>query len=58
VQRVTRAWNAWLAADGPERRRRYRAYEQALAEEERDAAQVERMLQLAEAGHQAESDDG
>ena len=31
-----------------------RAYEQALAEEERAAAQVERMLQLAESGHVAQ----
>jgi hypothetical protein len=49
AQRVTRAWNAWLAADRPERGGRYRAYEEALAEEERAAARVERMLELAAA---------
>ena len=58
AQRVTRAWNAWLAAEVPERGGRYRAYEEALAEEERAAAQVERTLQLATAGPRAESDDG
>ena len=58
AQRVTRTWNAWLAAEVPERGGRYRAYEEALAEEERAAAQVERMLQLATAGPRAESDDG
>jgi hypothetical protein len=47
AQRVTRAWNAWLAADRPERGGRYRADEEALAEEERAAARVERMLQFA-----------
>jgi hypothetical protein len=57
AQRVTRAWNAWLAAEVPQRGGRYRAYQEALAEEERAAAQVERTLQLA-AGQQAESDDG
>jgi hypothetical protein len=39
--------NAWLAADRPERGGRYRAYEEALAEGERAAARVERMLQFA-----------
>jgi hypothetical protein len=36
-----------LAADRPERGGRYRAYEEALAEEERAAARVERLLQFA-----------
>ena len=54
AQRVTRAWDAWLAADRPERGLRYQVYEEALAEEERAAAQVERMLQLADAGREAE----
>ena len=57
AQRVTRAWNAWLAADVPERGWRYRAYEEALAEEEQAAAQVERMLQLAAAEQKGVSDD-
>jgi hypothetical protein len=53
AQRVKRTWNAWLAADRPERGRRYRDYEEALAKEEQAAAQVERVLQLAEAGQRA-----
>jgi hypothetical protein len=53
AQRVTRAWSAWLAADGPDRGWRYRAFEEALAEEERAAAEVERVLQLVEAASAA-----
>ena len=34
AQRVTRAWNAWLAADRPERGERYR---RALSREDRQA---------------------
>ena len=45
AQRVNRAWNAWLAADGAERALRYRAYVAALDAEEGAAAEVERMLQ-------------
>ena len=56
AQRVTRAWNAWLAADRPARGWCYDDYEEALAEEERAAAQFERMLQLAKAAQQADSD--
>ncbi len=58
AQRVTRPWNAWLAADRPERGWRYRAYEEALADEERAAAQVERTHQVAVAEQQAQSCDG
>ena len=50
AQRVTRAWNAWLAADRRDRGVRYRAFVAALADEERAAAEVERMIDLAEAG--------
>lgn len=56
AQQVTRAWNAWIAAEGRERssgetddgRERYRAFVSALAEEERAAAEIERMLRPAE----------
>jgi len=58
AQRVARAWQAWLAADRSERASHYRAYEEALAAEERAAAQVERMFQLAAVGQQPESDGG
>jgi hypothetical protein len=44
AQRVTRAWNAWLAAEGRDRDARYSDYEAALAAEELAAAKVERML--------------
>lgn len=47
AQRVTRAWNAWLAAERRDRSVRYRAFVAALAEEERAAAEVERMIDLA-----------
>jgi hypothetical protein len=49
AQRVTRAWNAWLAAESGDRGVRYRAFVAALGEEERAAAEVERMVQLPEA---------
>ena len=49
AQRVTRAWNGWLAADGRDRAIRYRVFVAALADEERAAAEVERMVDLAEA---------
>ena len=51
AQRVTRAWNAWLAAESRDRGVRYGAFVAALADEERAAAEVERMIGLAEAGH-------
>jgi hypothetical protein len=44
AQKVTRAWNAWLAADGRDRAARYTDYAAALAAEELAAARVERML--------------
>ena len=49
AQRVTRAWNAWLAAESRDRAVRYRAFVAALADEERAAAEVERMVDLADA---------
>jgi heme oxygenase len=49
AQRVTRAWNAWLAADHRDRGVRYRAFVAALADEERAATEVERMIELADA---------
>ena len=44
AQRVSRAWNEWLAADGRDRLELYRRYVGALAEEERAAAALERVL--------------
>ena len=49
AQRVTRAWNAWLAAETRDRAIRYRVLVAALADEERAAAEVERMVGLADA---------
>ena len=49
AQRVTRAWNAWLAAESRDRDVRYRAFVAALGDEERAAAEVERMVELPEA---------
>ena len=46
AQRVTRAWNAWLAADGDDRVIRYGVFVAALGEEKRAAAGVERMVEL------------
>ena len=43
AQRVTREWNAWLAAEGHERRGRYHTFVSALADEERAAAEIQRM---------------
>jgi hypothetical protein len=50
AQRVTRAWNAWLAAETRDRAIRYRVFVAALADEETAAAEVERMVDLADAG--------
>ena len=50
AQRVTRAWNAWLAAESRDRALRYHVFVAALADEERAAAEVERMVDLADAG--------
>ena len=44
AQKVTRAWNAWLAAEARERSIRYRAYVAALADEELAAARLEQIL--------------
>jgi hypothetical protein len=49
AQRVTRAWNAWLAAETRDRAIRYRVFVAALADEETAAAEVERMVDLADA---------
>ena len=46
AQRVARAWNGWLAAESRDREVRYRAFVAALGEEERAAAEVERMVEL------------
>jgi hypothetical protein len=45
AQRVTRAWNSWLAADHADRRDRYLAYVSALADEELRAAEVQSLIQ-------------
>jgi len=50
AQRVTRAWNAWLAAESRDRAIRYSVFVAALADEERAAAEVERMVDLADVG--------
>ena len=50
AQRVTRAWNAWLAAEAGDRSARYRAFVEALADEERAAMEIERMIGLADPG--------
>ena len=50
AQRVTRAWNAWLAAERRDRGMRYRAFVAALADEERAAAEVERMIDARRSG--------
>lgn len=49
AQRVTRAWNSWLAADSRDRNVRYRAFVAALGDEERAAAEVERLVELPQA---------
>jgi predicted TIM-barrel fold metal-dependent hydrolase len=46
AQRVTRAWNSWLAAESRDRDVRYCAFVAALGDEERAAAEVERMVEL------------
>ena len=50
AQRVTRAWNAWLAAETRDRPIRYRVFVAALADEETAAAEIERMVDLGDAG--------
>ncbi len=48
AQRVTRAWNAWLAAERRDRGVRYRAFVAALADEDRAAAELQRRIELSE----------
>lgn len=50
AQRVTRAWNAWLAADSRDRAIRYRVFVAALADEETTALELERISGLPQAG--------
>ena len=50
AQRVTRAWNAWLAAERRDRSARYRMFLVALADEESAAVEVERVTDLPDAG--------
>ena len=50
AQGVTRAWNAWLAAEPSERGLRYRVLVAALAGEESAAAELKRMIDFAK-GH-------
>jgi hypothetical protein len=47
AQKVTRAWHEWLAADGRHRAAFYRRYISALTEEERAAAELELIINLA-----------
>jgi hypothetical protein len=42
TKRVSRAWNAWLAAEGRRRAQAYAAYLDALAQEELAAARMQR----------------
>jgi phosphoenolpyruvate synthase/pyruvate phosphate dikinase len=49
AQRVTRAWNAWRAAENRDRAIRYRVLMAALGDEEKSAADVQRMVDLANA---------
>jgi hypothetical protein len=57
AQRVTRAWIAWLAAESSDRAIRYRVLVAALADEERAAMEVERMVDLADAGKRVTTTD-
>ena len=57
AQRVTRAWNAWLAAERRDRGERYRTFLVALADEDRAAVEVERMIDLPDAGRCAATID-
>jgi hypothetical protein len=47
-QRVLRTWHAWQAAAARDKPERYRAYLQALADEERAAASIEMTIALAD----------
>jgi hypothetical protein len=57
AQRVTGAWNAWLAAGTRDRGRRYYAFVVTVAGEESPAAGLERMIDSAEAGHGVDTVD-
>jgi hypothetical protein len=46
AQKVTRAWNEWLAANSRESTELYRRYVSALAEEERAAAAIAQTVNL------------
>ena len=48
---MTRAWNAWLVAEARERPELWRRYLAALAEDERAAAEVERMVAVGAKAH-------
>ena len=49
-QQVSRAWTLWLVADRADQRLRYRALAAALADDERVAGQVERMIGMPDGG--------
>ncbi|MGB0092082.1 MAG: hypothetical protein WBP81_06065, partial [Solirubrobacteraceae bacterium] len=51
------AWNAWLAAESRDRGVRYRAFVAALEDEERAAAEVERMVDLPDARERITTND-
>lgn len=55
AQRVTRAWDAWLAAESRDRATRYRTFVAALADEETAAAEIECNL-VTTAGRRARID--
>ena len=48
-----RSWNEWLAADTDRRAECYRRYISALAEEERAAAELDRMVSRTAKAHDA-----
>jgi hypothetical protein len=53
AERVTGAWNAWRAADRHDGTVCYRVFVDALADEERTAAELERVVGLSQAGDEA-----
>jgi hypothetical protein len=57
AQRVTRAWNAWLAAASRDADVRYRAFVAALADEEQAAAEVERIIEPSPPGQHVTTGD-
>jgi hypothetical protein len=57
AQLVTRAWNAWLAAEARDSDARYRAFMAALATEARAATELERLSVRGEAEHGAAAID-